>query len=641
MLWSLPLLPLLAGAAIWARPSRHRAVLGGGAVAALMATLALAIWAAATGPSASFGWGGATLSLYASVDEIAGIAAVLVPTVALPVVVYAAAHEPVRGLGRLVGLLVCFAGAMELLVVAGDLLTLLIGWELVSWASWALIAHHWHQPGAAGAAAHAFNTTRFGDLGLFLAAMAAFAGTGSFRYQDLAGMAGPLADVAVFGIVLAALAKSAQLPFSPWLFSAMAGPTPVSALLHAATMVAAGAYLLARLHPVLSAVAWFAPTLVGVGLATAIAGGVVASLQPHAKKLLAASTSAQYGLMLVAIGAGFPAVGMAHLVTHGLFKALLFLAAGVAIAGAGSEQLGRMRLGSRLPAAAGLALAGSLALAGVPPLGGSWTKEAVVTAAGHHGGWLAVLVMIAGGLSAFYAARFQLLAYGPGPRSTSEVERPSPVVLIAMAALALATVGLAALWLPGAEELVGRLAGGPLPASQQWELIVSLLFVGVGLYAALGLQRQERLVSLGLQPAARARLADWLGLPGVAERVVVNPMLALCAVLARFDDRAVDAGVRGAAAVATAASRVLSSVGELALDRAIPRASAAVAAALSRGLSHTGEPVIDGAVERLAGAVGFAGRDSRRLQTGFTHHYYVLIAAGLVVVAVASVLWRS
>jgi len=123
--------------------------------------------------------------------------------------------------------------------------------------------------------------------------------------------------------------------------------------------------------------------------------------------------------------------------------------------------------------------------------------------------------------------------------------------------------------------------------------------------------------------------------------VVVNPMLALCAVLARFDDRAVDAGVRGAAAVATAASRVLSSVGELALDRAIPRAAAAAAAALSRGLSHTGEPVIDGAVERLAGAVGFAGRDSRRLQTGFTHHYYVLIAAGLVVVAVASVLWRS
>ncbi|MDP8977617.1 MAG: NADH-quinone oxidoreductase subunit L, partial [Actinomycetota bacterium] len=547
MLWSLPLVPVVAGLAIWrAHPRRgERLALGAMGALALLATAGIAGWAAWAHPRAEYGWGsGVTLLL--GVDDVAGVVAVLVPLVAAPIVVYAAAHEPRRGLPRLIGLLVVFVGAMELLVVAGDLLTLLIGWELVGAVSWGLIAHEWRQVDIPRAAAHAFNTTRFGDLGLFLAAMAAFAGVGSLGYDHLAQLDGPLLHVAVGGVVLAAAAKSAQVPFSPWLFSAMGGPTPVSALLHAATMVAAGAYLLARLHAFLDLASWFAPVVVGIGLTTALAGGVVACLQPHAKKLLAASTSAHYGLMFVAVGAGSAAAGIVHLVTHAVFKSLLFLAAGIAITASGGELLGRMRLGRRLPLVTALTAVGSLALAGAPPLSGAWTKEVVVAAAAEYAAWLGVLVVAAGGLSAFYATRFQLLAYGSMPGDVRDHGHTRGTVEPwALGVLAVAVAGLGALWLPGGHDLVSHLLGEELPPGKTWELVASLALVGAGVYAAANTDRGERLATLGLSPRS-AGAADWLGLPALARGAVVGPTLALCATLARFDDRVVDAGVRGA-----------------------------------------------------------------------------------------------
>lgn len=682
MLWSLSLLPLLAGAAIWAgqpvaaligqrrSEARHRLVVGAAGVVVLLATLGLALGAAWTRPQASYRWG-AGLSLHASIDPIAGVVVVLVPTVALPIVAYAAAHEDRRGLVRLVGLLVVFVGAMELLVVAADLLTLLIGWELVGWASWALIGHEWWEADKPGAAADAFNTTRFGDLGLFLAAAVAFASAQSLAYSDLARVDGVLQDVMVFGIVLAAASKSAQVPFSPWLFSAMGGPTSVSALLHAATMVAAGAFILARLHEPLSLVAWFGPAVFGVGLLTAVLGGVVASLQPHAKKLLAASTSAHYGFMFVAIGAGYASIGVAHLVTHAAFKALLFLTAGIAIATVASEQLDRMRLASRLPAAAWVSLAGALALAAVPPLGGAWTKEKVVAAGGEVGAWLAVLVVVAGGLSSFYAARFHLLAYGResglGVGAVLGRPRPRRVVsktaggtihgsgregsegasghafrteVVAAGVLAAITLGLSVLWVPGAKDVVARITGGQVPTGTSWELAGSLALVAVGIYAAHAARRRERLVSLGLPAARLEAAADWLGLPAALRAGVVNPVLALCAALARLDDRVVDAGVRGAAAIGQALSRAFSSAGELTFDRVVEWLGR-VAAGAAGSLRAVDDDAVDRGVEGVAAVIGVTGRDSRRLQTGFAHHYYVMVTVGLVAAAVAAAVWRS
>ena len=239
---------------------------GGGLAALTCGTLALtlmlALWAAAGGWTGTLSWN-AALQLQAGLTRLSAVVAVLVPAVALPVLGYAAAHEDSRGLGRLIALLLAFVGAMELLVVAADLLTLLIGWELVGACSWALIGHRWRDADNPRAGQYAFVMTRCGDLGLFLAAMAAFAGTGTFTYAGLAQLDGALLHLLVFGVLLSAAAKSGQLPFAPWLFRAMAGPTSVSALLHAATMVAAGAYLLIRLQPVLDRVAWFAPAAAG------------------------------------------------------------------------------------------------------------------------------------------------------------------------------------------------------------------------------------------------------------------------------------------------------------------------------------------------------------------------------------------
>lgn len=638
MLLALVWLPVLAGVGLWASRVRSRPVLGCAAVAALAVTLGVACRAAWTQPQLVLRWG-TGLDLVLEVSDIARAPVVLVAFVAVPIVAYAAAHEDQRGLARMVGLLVAFVGAMQLLLLAGDLLTLLIGWELVGAASWALIAHAWWTSAPSGAAG-AFTTTRFGDLGLFVAAGAAFAGTGSLAFADLAGVDGGVAAVMVGGVLLAAFAKSAQVPFAPWLFSAMAGPTPASALLHSATMVAAGAYLLARLQPVLDTVAWFAPIAIGVGLVTALAGGVVAALQPDAKKLLAASTSAQYGFMVVAVGAGYPTVAIAHLVAHGLYKALLFLSAGVAISASGRRDLPGMALGGELRAVAWITAVGAAALAAVPPLGAAWSKEEVVAAATHAAPWLGVLVVVAGGLSAFYAARFQLLAYGP-PRERRHplVARPGRVETGALAVLAGASVALGVLWLPIGERALLGVAGGQLASGAAWEIVMSLGAVAVAGYAAVVLLRRGRLAHLATTSRTRA-VAAWFAIPHVAQVGVVVPTLALARAAATFDDAVVDGAVRRLAAVGRRVAGVVGRGDDRVVDAGVVGVAAATAWT-ARMLDRVAEVGVDGVVEGLARLVGAAGRDSRRLQTGHAHTYYAAIAIGTAVLVALTAVWSG
>jgi NADH:ubiquinone oxidoreductase subunit 5 (subunit L)/multisubunit Na+/H+ antiporter MnhA subunit len=635
---ALVLVPGLAGLALWAARVRSRAVLGGAAALVLTVTLGLAVRAVLWQPSLRLRWG-AGLELQLGVAGMAQPVLLLVPAVALAVVCYAAAHEDDRGLSRLVGLLLVFVGAMHLLVVADDFLTLLIGWELVGAVSWALISHEWrtHAPGQA---AHAFNVTRFGDLGLFLAAGAALSATGSMSFGDAASVSGPAADVLVAGVLVAALAKSAQVPFSPWLFSAMAGPTSVSALLHSATMVAAGAYLLARLQPVLDTVPWFAPTAIGAGLATALGGGVVAALQPDAKKLLAASTSAQYGLMIIAVGAGYPLVAMAHLVAHGLYKALLFLSSGIAISAAGSRDLARMGFGPALRVTAWLTALGTLALAAVPPFGAAWTKEQIVGAAGHPAPWVGLLVIVAGTLSAFYAARFQLLAYGaPRDQQQRPAARPGLVEHATLATLGFAGLGLGVLWVPlVAEELAGAM-GGTLPPGESWEPVASLAGVVLGGYAAFALHRGRRLAWPAVATKPRGRVADWFAIPELTRVTVVAPVLALARSAARFDDVVIDGAVRGVAAAGHRAAQVFMRGDDHVVDAGV-RGVAALGAWAARALDRVAEVGVDGAVLGLARLIGAAGWDSRRLQSGQAHHYYAIVAIGTAVLVLATVVWR-
>lgn len=646
MVWSLTLLPVLAGGLLWRLGMRipvddRSRVLGIGAVATLVTTLIVAVVAAKNGSRGTYAVG-AGIELQVGLDAPAHVVAVLVPAIAAIVVAYAASHEPSAELPRLVGLLTVFAGVMLLLVTAEDLLTLVVAFELVGALSWALIGHHWRDAHAPGAAAHAFNVTRAGGLGLFLAAGAAFASTGSLAYGELSAVSGAAQQVVVAGVLVAAVAKSAQGPFAPWLFSAMAGPTPVSALLHSSTMVAAGAYVLARLHPVLDQAGWFGPATITVGLVTALAGGVVALLQPDAKKLLAASTSAQYGLMFVAVGAGYPAVAIVHLVVHAVFKSQLFLAAGVATDAVGSRLLGDLRLGRRLRSTATMAAVGSLALAAVPPLGGAFSKEQVVAAAGHETAWLAALVIAAGGLSAAYATRFQLLAFGSlrgeDPPSRPPIPRPPRVVLTAIGLLAAASLGLGVLWMPSVHEAVGPLLGGQLPTGTRVELVASVVLVVAAVYAVWSIDRQHRLGSLGTTGPLRAA-ADWLGWPLVVRRLVVDPSLRLAVTLARLDDRVIDGGVAAIAAGGRGSASRLA-------DRVEPRIDGVVGAVAgggrlaARGGTRVVERAFDGVVAAAAWIVDGAADDARRIQTGMVHHQFVVIALGLALIAAAALTGR-
>jgi NADH:ubiquinone oxidoreductase subunit 5 (subunit L)/multisubunit Na+/H+ antiporter MnhA subunit len=623
------------------------------ALAGLVATAALGGWAAAAEPSAALGWG-PRLALELSVAGFGRVMAVVVPAVATPIVMYAAAAER-DGRSRLLALLVAFVGVMELLVAAADFLTLLIGWELVGALSWTLIGHGWRDPDNPRAAVEAFVTTRFGDLGLYLAAGMAFAATGSFRFADLGAARGPELDLVASGVLLAAAAKSAQLPFSPWLSSAMAGPTPVSALLHSSTMVAAGAYLLIRLAPALEGAGWFEPVALALGLATALAGGVVATLQTHAKRALAGSTSAQYGLMFAAVGAGSTAAAAAQLVTHAAFKSLLFLSAGVAIHAVGHPDLRGMHLGRALPRVAALAAVGALALAAVPPLGGAWSKEEIVAAvAGDLAGWRAVAVFTASFLSTLYTSRFWVMAFGPEPhrgalgnplavlrpRSPRAVgsrrhlaHRPGRIEVASLAALAAASLALGALWLPGGGRVVETLVAGELPEGptvvihRLHEQLISLAVIAGATLAVWILIRRGRLASSGVPAPLRTRVADWFAIATVARGAVVDPVLAASRALAHFDDRVVDAGVRGAAAVASALSRLLARRAEVSIDGVV-HALAGLAMRAAAGSRTSDERAVDAAVEGIAREVGVAGRGIRRIQTGLAHHYYVLVAAG-------------
>ncbi|MGR3385572.1 MAG: proton-conducting transporter transmembrane domain-containing protein, partial [Paracoccus sp. (in: a-proteobacteria)] len=243
-LWLVPLLPMLAGIAIAAFGPQSRRALAAISGGVLAATLILAVLAVAGGWTGALDWGGG-IALTARLVPLSALILVMVPAVALPVTVHAALHEAQRGLPRLVGLMLLFTGGMVLVVAAADLLTLLIGWELIGACSWALIGHDWRDRDNPASGLYAFVMTRFGDLGLFLAAMAAFGATGSFAYDALGGLQGPVLLIVAYGVLLSAASKAGQVPFSPWLFRAMAGPSSVSALLHAATLVAAGAYILA------------------------------------------------------------------------------------------------------------------------------------------------------------------------------------------------------------------------------------------------------------------------------------------------------------------------------------------------------------------------------------------------------------
>jgi NADH-quinone oxidoreductase subunit L len=371
---------------------------------------------------------GAIATVGVMVDHESSVMLVLVALVASLVQIYSLGYldtEPPASLGRYYAYQSLFAFSMMGLVLAPNILQLFVCWELVGLCSYLLIGYWYQKPEAARAAVKAFWTTKAGDVGLLIGIVLLWRQAGTFDFVELRRLAEagaiPLAGLPLitFCIYLGAAGKSAQFPFHIWLPDAMEGPTPVSALIHAATMVTAGVYLLVRttwlfaLTPdVLQLVGW-------IGAGTALMAAVLACVQNDVKRVLAYSTVSQLGFMMAAIGAGFASAGFFHLLTHGLFKALLFLGAGALIHAVGTNDVTAMgQLAKRMPQTTIVFLIGTLSLAGIPFFGGFTSKEEILGGV-WEGGMVVPFFMLATAafLTAFYMFRVVFLAFfgAPGP----------------------------------------------------------------------------------------------------------------------------------------------------------------------------------------------------------------------------------
>ncbi len=533
--------------------------------------------------------------------------------------------------GRLAGFLLLFLSAVLLTLLAGDLLSLLVGWELMGAASYVLIAHEPGSRRAVDSATTALLTTRALDLGLYTAAGAALAGAGTLGFDALPGLSGWPLHLAALGVLAAALGKAAQLPVSFWLSRAMDGPSPVSALLHSAAMVAMGGYLLVRLAPLLAASGWADDAAAWTGALTAVALGVVALAQTDLKQLLAASTASQLGFVVLAAGVSGTAAGGVHLVAHASVKSLLFLLAGLWLHTVGTKELDGLRAAAwRAPAVGVLAAVGLLSLAGLPPLALWGSKDAVLAAALEHSPLLYAAGLVAAGLSAAYAGKALVVVLArPAERAPLHVPWTSwaPLVPLAVGAAALSLLALGT-----TGQRFEELLDAGLPPVEPVGLLVSGV-LAVAVLAAMW-WRGERLTA-AMPVVAR----QWLHLEAAAHAVVVRPVLSLSAALAAFDDHVLDRGVRAAAASTGRLAGTLARADDQLLDRAVEGAAAGTVRT-ARASGRFDVDGVDGLVSAVAATTRRLGAQARRPQTGQLHQYYGQAAALLVAATVLLLIVR-
>ncbi|ADU09726.1 proton-conducting transporter membrane subunit [Micromonospora aurantiaca] len=571
-----------------------------------------------------------------------GLAALVLPmlTVVTLLVLLAAAGEIRRSRARFHGLMLLFAASVALTATAATLPTLLFAWEIMGAASYALIGFWWRDSDRVSAGLTAFVTTRAADLGLYLAAGAALAGGAGLALRDLPDSSPGWRHLIAAGMLIAALGKAAQLPFSFWLSRAMAGPSPVSALLHSAAMVAMGGYLLLRVEPLLATTGWAGPATMWAGAVTALLLGAVAVAQRDLKQLLAASTSAQLGFVVLAAGAGGIAGGATHLIAHAATKALLFLAAGAWLTALGTKQLAGLRgVVARWPWVGWTATVGALALAGMAPLSLWATKDEVLAAALEQSPWLYAVGLAASALSAAYAGKVLVVIWRRVPpdqqadvdahRDEEEtatrrvgVLQQAPLVALAIGA---GFAGLLAL--PPVGATVARTVGQPE------KFHVSLPELGVSAVIALVV-----VLAVARRPIPEPRWAlHWLGLEPAARVLVVRPTLRCAEALARFDDRVLDRAAVALARTVLSLSRRAGSFDDRVLDRGVEFASARTLRMAARA-GRADDRWLDGAVEAFAAGMRRLGQFARRPQTGQLYQYYlqavVVLLVGVVVLVV-------
>ncbi|MCI4042428.1 proton-conducting transporter membrane subunit [Streptomyces sp. TRM75563] len=644
-LWALIALPLSVGTVLLLAGRRADRAAAPASVAVMSVALGMAVAAAYADPAvrAPLLCG---LPAELSVDGLSGLVAITVTAVSVLVLVFSATEfGPRESRGRFFGLMLLFAGSMLVTVTAATLPVLLMGWEVMGATSWALIGYWWRDPERVRAANTAFMTTRAADLGLYLAAGAALAAnpTGTLALSDLSGAGEPWRSLITAGLITAALGKSSQLPFSFWLSRAMAGPSPVSALLHSATMVIAGAYLLLRVNPLLEASGWGSTVVAWAGVVTAIALGLVAVAQTDLKQLLAASSCAQIGFMVLAAGVGGTTGGTLQLIAHAAAKSMLFLISGAWLTALGTKTLTGLYGAARRYRTMGvLFTVGALSLAGLPPLSLWVAKDVLLAAAFEEAPALYAAGLVAALLSALYSVKALWFVWQPVPTAEqgSDTEElgtrhvPSRAVP-PLAVLALACVALSAPAFGPMGAAVSRVldaADQPSPKMWEWLLSAALTLGAAG--AAWGWGNRGAPL-----PSAFSRFfGDWLHMGRAAHLVLVRPVLTLAHAASRFDDRVLDAAVRGAGreaagALAHAASRFDDRV----LDAAV-RGAGRGAVGLAHWSNRRLEAGVADSMKGVASAFRSLGRLARRPQTGQLHQYLAQVVAALTVLALVFVL---
>ena len=393
-----------------------------------------------------------------------------------------------------------FVFSMLLLVESGNLLLLLAGWGMVGLSSYLLIGFHQDRPSAIAAAKKAFVMNAFGDATMALALFLLIQHTGHLDYAGVFASSpngGAVANLIALGLLGGALAKSAQLPLHTWLPDAMEGPTPVSALIHAATMVTAGVYLIVRCHPLFENAYVIQDLAAGLGAATLLMAGLIALVQTDIKRVIAYSTMSQIGYMFVGAGLGAYPGAMFHLMTHAFFKALLFLAAGIAIhAVTGEQDIRKLAgVGKLMPFTKIVFLIGSLALVGIPPFAGFFSKDPIIGAALGHGGWYGDVIYAACVIGAFltgiYAFRLFFIVFTGEPTAFVREhfhahhgqEGPLSMRWTVGALALLSTVGgllqFTPFWTPFSNWLA-PVAGAIVEPTRPQEYVTSLVAVAVG-----------------------------------------------------------------------------------------------------------------------------------------------------------------
>jgi NADH-quinone oxidoreductase subunit L len=556
-------------------------------------------WISATsGPTAVVPVPAVDVDLY--LDPLSAVMTLVVTGVGCLIHVYAVGYmdeENDEDYARFFAHMNLFIFSMLLLVLARNFVFLTIGWALVGLSSYLLIGFYRDRPAAVAAARKAFVMNVIGDVGIVVASFIAFRASGTLDFTAffaaLPNIPQGTLELVGFFLLGGAVAKSAQVPLHTWLPDAMEGPTPVSALIHAATMVTAGVYLIARFHPLYSLATSAAATAAIIGLVTALMAALVAAIQTDIKRVLAYSTMSQIGYMFFAVAAGAEAAGLFHLVTHAFFKALLFLAVGSVIhALHGEQDMRRMGgLWKRMPVTGGVFLIGALALAGIPPLAGFFSKDEIISAGlisgpAHPLGGI-VLLLVAG-LTGYYMLRAFWLTFMAEPSDESAPAQPArdPRAVIGVPVLILCLLSAVAglVIQPGPWRLLSDytsdLFGSDVTASTSTTvvaIILSLLVVlgGIGYaYYAFGRHRPEVPETASVPVLGHAFYWDRL-----YQALIVGPLWVLGDGLMRV--------VEG--------------------------------------------PLVIGAADGLAGLAAAAGSQVRRLQSGYLRAYAMVFAAAVLV----------